>query len=435
MYTEVNFFQFIICFTEMFLMDMFFSDILDKKENIFEFERIIVKIIFAIIISLVNQYTNLNVPVAIGIILFYAIFFYSNRLFSKIFYATIYFLAIAISDTLVVNISSIVLNVKIDNFMGDYSSTWIITSCISKVMLFIILKALARFGKETDTDIDKIYRYSVIIIFFILLSIMLTLLRVNKVTSDAKVSSLITIATVGVMIACMIIYAIFQNVFAYYKKVKAQEVKNLRSKFLEEYAEYKIKSDKEIRKMWHDLNNHIMTISALAYREDLDGIKEYIGEIKEEVERIPATISTGNDIVDAILNQKKIDSNKNNIRFNVKAIIPVKIKITNVDLCSFLGNAIDNAIEASLKVQDIDKRQINVVIDGFKDYLHIEIDNYIEDGEDLQRGELYTTKKDKKNHGLGLKSMESIVKKYSGSIKYVIDKNKFTVKAFLLFRD
>lgn len=435
MYTEVNFFQFVICFTEIFLMDMFFSDILHKKEGILEFERLIIKVIFAIIISLANQYTNLNVPVGIVIILVYSITLYSNKLFSKIFYSIVYFLAISIADTLVVNISSIVLDMQINELLVKYSSTWIITSCISKVILFILLKALAKFGSETDTDIDRVYRYSVITIFFILLCIMLTLLKVNKITSDSNVGSLITIATVGVMIASMIIYAIFQNVFAYYKRVKAQEVKNLKSKFLEEYSQYKIESDKEIRKMWHDLNNHIMTISALAYREDLNGIKQYIGEIKSEVEKIPATISTGNDIADAILNQKKIDANKNNIKFNVKAIIPENIQISNMDLCSFLGNAIDNAIEASLKIDDINKREINVTIDGFKDYLHIEIDNYIEDGQDLQIKKLHTTKKDKKNHGLGLKSMESIVKKYSGSIKYLIDKNRFTVKAFLLFKD
>lgn len=52
----------------------------------------------------------------------------------------------------------------------------------------------------------------------------------------------------------------------------------------------------------------------------------------------------------------------------------------------------------------------------------------------LVRGNLLTTKKDKKEHGLGLESVKEVLSKYNGVLQINCDKRVFIVEAVLYCR-
>jgi sensor histidine kinase regulating citrate/malate metabolism len=98
-----------------------------------------------------------------------------------------------------------------------------------------------------------------------------------------------------------------------------------------------------------------------------------------------------------------------------------------------LGNALDNSIEANEKIEDISRRYINVIMNPYKDYLFIEISNpsiFNPIGED---GKLRTTKKDKENHGFGIKSIKQVVEKYDGMLNYEYQDGQFILNIMLPF--
>lgn len=72
----------------------------------------------------------------------------------------------------------------------------------------------------------------------------------------------------------------------------------------------------------------------------------------------------------------------------------------DTDLCLIIGNLIDNAIEACMRIEDEENRFIRIYIDILKGQLYIYVMNAV--GEELKRiGNVYASTKNGENHGLG----------------------------------
>jgi sensor histidine kinase regulating citrate/malate metabolism len=96
-----------------------------------------------------------------------------------------------------------------------------------------------------------------------------------------------------------------------------------------------------------------------------------------------------------------------------------------MDLCSVFGNALDNAIESALKIDDLEKRLIKIAIYSKNKLLLIRIENFFLNPLQIFNGNFLTTKKDTQYHGYGLKSIKSIVEKYGGSVSITTNNNWF----------
>ena len=96
--------------------------------------------------------------------------------------------------------------------------------------------------------------------------------------------------------------------------------------------------------------------------------------------------------------------------------IPALCQKTVTELCALLGNALDNAIENVVILDDPKKRLIHLSISLKKDFVFIQMRNYCEREPDWDgKGSIRTTKADKENHGYGIRSIRYTVEKYGGS--------------------
>ena len=118
--------------------------------------------------------------------------------------------------------------------------------------------------------------------------------------------------------------------------------------------------------------------------------------------------------MDAIVNTKQRLSEEKGITFIVNAAIPKKCCVREIDMSNILGNLIDNAMEAS---QGEEEPYIDLTIRQEKIFLVIKIINQY--SRDFSKN-LKTTKKKQKFHGIGIRSVKSIVTKYEG--EFSIDK-------------
>ena len=100
-----------------------------------------------------------------------------------------------------------------------------------------------------------------------------------------------------------------------------------------------------------------------------------------------------------------------------------------MDFCIVLFNLFDNAIEASGKVNG--DRLIKLDIFQKKSYLVVRIQNTVDGNVLADNPELKTTKKDNKNHGVGLNTIKDIVKRYNGIFETEEENNMFQVDVWL----
>ena len=145
----------------------------------------------------------------------------------------------------------------------------------------------------------------------------------------------------------------------------------------------------------------------------------------------PRLTYTGVEIVDAVLNVKQNEGIKNNIKTDIRASYPHNRGIVSVDICTILGNLLDNAIEACAKVEPKEKRHINVRISYTENIVMIKIENTVSENPFLRKTPLETTKKDRKSHGLGISIVKKTTEKYHGDLKQICENGVFVSKVIL----
>ena len=95
-------------------------------------------------------------------------------------------------------------------------------------------------------------------------------------------------------------------------------------------------------------------------------------------------------------------------------------------MCIVLGNLLDNAIEATAPLP-LPQRQMQGFMRTPNKTCLLQVKNPYEGKRKKVEGYYLTTKPDKELHGLGLDSVDRIVKKYNGSIKINDNGREFIV--------
>ena len=186
-------------------------------------------------------------------------------------------------------------------------------------------------------------------------------------------------------------------------------------------------------RMWkHDYHNHIQTMMAYLSLNQIEEIDKYLHDMQVEMAVMDNILRTGNIKADAILNSKIALMKHYEINVDATAIMPATILMTGTELSVLIGNILDNAIEACLKIEDKDKRFIRIYIDIFKEQLYINVTNSMQGKARMIAG-IYVSSK-KTTHGFGLMSIDRIVKKYEGYINRKCEEDVFATEIMIPLR-
>lgn len=190
--------------------------------------------------------------------------------------------------------------------------------------------------------------------------------------------------------------------------------------------------DNMYRKMrgWrHDYRNHIQAMKVLAADGNLDGIKAYLDELDTDLNTVDTVVKTGNAMADAILNSKISLAQSKSIDVHCDAHIPVKLKMSELDLCCILGNLFDNAIEASASLPEAE-RKIRVYMDMKGTQLYISFTNFTSGKKMNKVGNVFKTSKGD-GHGFGLVRIDNIIERLGGYLSRNSEDGAFTTEILI----
>lgn len=205
------------------------------------------------------------------------------------------------------------------------------------------------------------------------------------------------------------------------------EMDNMLQSQYDQYQTFR-ESTELINQRLHDLKHQLAIISL---EEQTSKRIEYVQQIEKDIIQYQAYIKTGNPVADVILTHKNFQCIKNKIAFTCIVNGKLLNHIETMDLCSLLGNALDNAIDSSLNVKENEKRSISVRIKEQAGFIIFSFQNYTENVPQFHEKLPLSTKRDKQNHGYGLKSIKYIAEKYSGKITINSKSNWFTLKILI----
>ncbi|MCI8695411.1 sensor histidine kinase [uncultured Acetatifactor sp.] len=179
----------------------------------------------------------------------------------------------------------------------------------------------------------------------------------------------------------------------------------------------------------HDFKNHLQTMQAYLEMGQTKQLGSYLRELTDDYNSVDIQIRTGNAMVDAILNSKLSVVKARDIRVDATAALPPDLPVSEVDLSVMIGNLLDNAMEACLKVPQ-EERFLRFYMAKVRDNLYIYVMNAA-DGAYRKGFGKYLSTKGTDSHGYGLYRIDKVVKKYRGYLNRQDEGNVFATEILL----
>ncbi len=194
-----------------------------------------------------------------------------------------------------------------------------------------------------------------------------------------------------------------------------------------QYRQYQNSRDniESLNMKYHDLKHQI---EYLRMESDQEKRNSFLDKMADEIQRYEAENKTGNPVLDILLTSKGMVCKREKITFTAVADGKLIAFMDTADLCSLIGNALDNAIECEKKIQNPEKRLIHLTLSSQKSFVLLRIENYCDRELRFSDGLPITTKRDPLNHGYGLKSVLQAAKKYGGCATVKLENNWFELK-------
>lgn len=293
---------------------------------------------------------------------------------------------------------------------------------VMNVIVFgVLVLVVERFiNLSSDIKVPKLFTVAIVLVLLTSVILLTMVFRQNDVN---YVFSMISLSCV--LISSFIIVYLYDSIARLFdERTKSELIKRERT-YYHNQSELLQKNYGDLRKFRHDLNNKIIVIKQLLEKNKIEELNEYISGLSGKIGKTDTYCQSGNVAVDSIVNYKLSFASEKGIDIRTDISIPPEIIIEDDDIVIIIGNLLDNAIEAVGKTSK--KGYICFQLKLNKNSIYINVENSHSNNFNKEKGKLTTTKEDKKMHGIGLKSVESVVEKYEGVMDVSYDDVKFDV--------
>lgn len=294
---------------------------------------------------------------------------------------------------------------------------------LSRLILFVGLIILSRISTKKNNSVtadmsDKEWIQFLIFPIFTICAVMLMTSSVIK-SYHSDIIAIYYIIAIGLIVLNLVVFHLISEILENSRNMKEAEA--LRQQSIGQLELYNsMRENYNIqRQRTHEYKNQIVCMDMLMKKKDYSKLEDYIGNISDGLDAQLDMVDTNNDVVNAIFNAKYYEAIKNDVLVVLKINDLSDIKISDNDIVTILSNLLDNAIEAA-KQCDIGKRIVKIKMLYEDAVLSIAVSNsYKAELVLTEDGYIRTTKKDREEHGWGMRNVVATLEKYNA--EYIID--------------
>lgn len=413
----------IICYLFIFIFEQFISYLYFKSK--YEFKRKTWIIFICYFISFIVQYTtNLFNSPYLNLLSFFVcnlsivLICFSSTLKQTLFDVVLLEGIMITTEVVIMYLFSSILEIDLLECKNNELIIFLETAA-TKILYFIIAYIISRFSKKADKYKSVINKYSVLLFLMPVSSILVISsyaylsfnYSVNKTTNF-----LFTFSSLIMLISNIIIFIIHERIIDVLIKNTELELEKQKSHINEEYYIELEKQYDSSNILIHDIKKCLGNIKGLLLQNDNSKAIEYIDSIYDGYDIKQIKKYSNNKLINVIVSRYAQLCYNNNIEFSAD-IRDVNFSfIKDSEITALFDNLFENAFEATKKCPN---KFINIEVDyRNENYIFIKMLNSINNKPLFQNGLPITTKKDKKGHGIGIKSILKIVKKYHGNLDY-----------------
>lgn len=301
--------------------------------------------------------------------------------------------------------------------------TWLLTIVIPYGLFYsLCFRRICRHGAYHVSDLHLINATCLIFLISAVISI------VAKGFHSGDNAPLFVIVQIYEMLCCL--FLLWMQVY----QVKTEELQ--RGLGIQDYLQHLrqeqfIQSHRDMNLMthlMHELKHQIadmVTAGTDALKEDL------LERIGENLQIYDETIDTKNETLNMVLMERRLFCRENHINWMVVADGEQLGFLDAGDIYLIFRNALDNAIESVVQLEDPQRRIVDVRVCAQHGFLMIQIENAFKGERQFVDALPLTTKGDRTYHGFGLKAIAQIAEKYDGQLSVRTQGHRFTLQIMI----
>lgn len=241
------------------------------------------------------------------------------------------------------------------------------------------------------------------------------LFHANRLTANILV--LITAETMAWFLMQVILKSAFSSSQAIRKMEEQNRILALQESQFRSQQKY-IKASERAR---HDFRHTILTLSGLFKAGNTEALGRYLDQYVEAVPSSEFTAFCSNTALNALLNYFVHISEQSGIDLTLRVDLPDELPVSDVDLCSMVGNILENAVAGCRNAEE-KEIQLTVLIEDHAQLYIVAVNSF--DGIVRQSGGRYLSVKHA-GEGFGLSSIRSAAESYGGVAQFSHEGNRF----------
>lgn len=255
---------------------------------------------------------------------------------------------------------------------------------------------------------------------------------------------LLTVIVPLLLILCL--FSILYSVKLYQEMLTLNEERGRRAVLekqvisMEEHARELERLYSGVRSMKHDMKNQLAVMGSLILRQDGgEELPGYLEQLNRTLGQLELPFQTGNAAVDSLLSMKYHEACEMlpGIRFEARELLlPGECRIQSTDLCIILSNALDNAIEACVRLREKAAGSecfIRLCSRFHQEMLLLTVENSYGGELKTGRGSPFpsTVKPDSEAHGMGMHNIRTAAERCRGGVSWEAEEGSFTLTVLL----
>lgn len=375
--------------------------------------------------SWTHLYENYASSLQILVNILFCVTLLRGNIFQKIFVSAFTMGLVAITATLTTLLVAKLSGNQVAFLLSHFSGIRVTSICLTKLLFFVITRIILRIkesGKLKGMDV-------IALVIVPMLSDLAITLMMYAAIQEPSIQTIVLYAVGIVLILNIVVYFLFIRLGKAGKIKTEMALLALQNECLQENAKDIENMYDTVRALRHDLKNHLLCILSMAEERDVEGIKQYTGQLLQQQNTVNKLIMfSGSKVLDAIINSKSAAAERAGVRLSAVITTPLA-GISPEDITIILGNALDNAIRAA---KDSQRKVVDIHIQPQGAYSSIVIANDIAHPVLSDNPALRTTKNIRYRHGFGIQNMRQAVERNQGLIRFYEQNDRFICDILLL---
>lgn len=380
-------------------------------------------VMFALNFSIVHTLLDESIWLSYEVIFFQVIFGmvlcfvgFNGKILEMVIMYTIFYICEVLADSFYI----IFISVLDKRHLGINMHQEFIIMAIQKFLTFLISKSYQKVFSRKDRKIEGKIFFSMLILPVITISVCVYLNQMELANDRDRI---FLGAAIPLLIFCnVIVFIVVEKVSRL--QYEHHELDILKQKIEMERIYYNRLDEIEQKQVAvrHDIKHYISVLRALNSEKKFAEMEKLFNQFEDGMNRITPEKYTKNRILNALLSEKKSNAAKDEVtvEYMIEPNIDVDM-LSDIDIISLFGNLIDNAIRAEKESGSVIKK-INVnLFEAEGNFNVLNVRNRFDHVE--KKGNDFISTKKEGVHGIGLKNVERIAKKYGGVFTVEIEEN------------